>query len=900
MKKIYTFVITFFVVLMAINSNGQNFVKVSKSEAGQTINLSTDQVLEIKLPRKSSTGYTWYLSVNEDKTIQNSITQIGDDEFVLDSHGKLKGRKMVGGSGTQIIRYIGSSQGTTVLKLELRRPWEKENAALDSYTITVVSGGKYTGNYTPSVKKKSNNPINSKQTTLPSHWDWRAKCTPIADQQQCGDCWAFAGVGVFECNIKINDDSVRDISEEYLTNCDTANLGCMGGNCPLDYWLAPRGAVYENEDPWTTSEGGGTTGACGGPYVYHETIKSWAFVPGANTFSIASDESMKEAIYYYGPIWVGITAGNGWNTYTGGILTENDTVVDHAVVLVGWVDSAAVSGGGYWIVRNSWGASWGMNGYMYLSYGSDAVGTDAAYMVYKCRNNDFAMMAVTSPANGCAYTNNEYVSARIKYNGCNVIAAGDTLFTAYKADGGGVKNDTLILLNPVNSGDTIDFTFNAPADFSSLGTHTISCWVRYMNDTLPLNDSIKGYSFTNRFHQNIDVGVSAINSPISSCHLTNAEPVNIKVKFYGCDSLSAGNTIVLAYRINGGTPVKDTIQIPHTIMPGGTFNHLFTHTADLSAPGNYTFDAWTIYSVDTMNTNDMLSGHLVKSTTNTGYDTITFEEPDINSRLLVETTHYSHTFISTAAFHTGTKGFLMTGGNPMDYYYMIRIPDATDIWTINNFLSAKVNFCVDATGANWTGCNMRFDLRQTDGGPSYALLLGAGDYTKASSLRVLVNGVQIGGTFNPNTPAADPWVTHFINLDSMAGKQFTVTIETRNVSKDTMYLGAMRTLDNAYIDNVCFSPTSQQSIREYNTDISFSIYPNPFNEAFTVKYDADKKETVSVEIIDMLGRIINTRLWNVDLGSNRLDLNTGNVPAGMYMVKISTTKGFSVKNVVKQ
>ena len=900
MKKVFTVFLAIFAVLFAKSSDGQNFVKVTKTNAGQTINLSTDQVLELRLPRKSSTGFIWCESVSSDKATRNSIAQIGDDDFVLDSKAKMfKGHKAVGGSGTQIIRYVGSSQGTTVLTFELRRPWEKDKSAVDNYTITVVSAGKYTGNYTPPVKKKSNNHLTSKQSTLPSHWDWRSKCTPIADQQQCGDCWAFAGVGVLECNIKIYDNVTRDISEEYLTNCDTSYLGCMGGGCPLDYWLAPKGAVYESEDPWTTSEGGGTTGACGGPYVYHETIKSWAYIPGEGVDSIPPDVNMKEFIYYYGPIWVGIdAASSAWSSYSGGIFTESDSVVDHAVVLVGWVDSAQVSGGGYWILRNSWGPSWGINGYMYLSYGSDAVGTNAAYMVYKCKDNDFSMMDITYPLTACGYTNAEYVSARVKYNGCNTVPAGDTLFTAYRADGGIIKNDTVVLQNTVNAGDTIDFTFHSTSDFSALGAHSITCWVKYKNDTLALNDSIVGYTFVNRFHQNIDVGVSAINSPVSSCHLTNAEPVAIDVKFYGCDSLIAGNTIILAYRINGGTPVKDTILIPHTVMPGGTFNHVFTHTANLTAPGNYTFDAWTIYSVDTMHTNDMISGHLVKSASNIGFDTITFEEPNINNLLLVETTHYSHTMVSTAAHHTGTEGFQMTGGNPMDYYYMIRIPDANDIWTINGFLSAKVNFCVDATG--WSGFNMRFDLKQTDGGDVYTYILGAGDYRKASSLRILVDGVQIGGTFNPTTTHADPWVTHFISLDSMAGKQFTVTIETRNVSKDSVYLGTPRILDNAYIDNVCFSPSSQQGVKEYNTNISFGVYPNPFNDAFTVKFDADERETMSLEIIDMLGRVVNSSVWTVDIGSNMLDLTLGSLNAGMYMIKLTSPKGFAVKNVVKQ
>ena len=122
-------------------------------------------------------------------------------------------------------------------------------------------------------------------------------------------------------------------------------------------------------------------------YTPHETIDSYANVSGedANT-GIPPDANMKTAIYNFGPIWIAVDASsNAWNNYSGGIFTETSQTgqCDHAVVLVGWVDSTAVSGGGYWILRNSWGRSWGVNGYMYISYGSDLVGTDAAYLVYK-------------------------------------------------------------------------------------------------------------------------------------------------------------------------------------------------------------------------------------------------------------------------------------------------------------------------------------------------------------------------------------------------------------------------------------------------------------------------------------------------------------------------------------
>jgi hypothetical protein len=306
---------------------------------------------------------------------------------------------------------------------------------------------------------------------------------------------------------------------------------------------------------------------------------------------------------------------------------------------------------------------------------------------------------------------------------------------------------------------------------------------------------------------------------------------------------------------------------------------------------------WTEYNPDTLHANDMFYGHVVKNPSNIGFDTIGFEELDINSLIQIETAHYSHAWVSATAHHTGTKGFQMTGGNPMDYINTIQFPDGVNTWTINDFLSAKVNFCVNAIG--WTGFNMRFDLKQTDGGNLYTQYLGAGDYTKASNLRILINGVQIGGTYNPTTTHADPWVTHFINIDSMAGKQFTVTIETRNIAKDTT-IGTPFILDNAYIDNVCFSPVSQQDVEEYNQGLSFGVYPNPFNDGFTVKFDADRHEMVSIEITDLLGRFVSRQLWDTGIGTNRTDINLNDQPSGMYMLMLRSSKGFAVRSVVKE
>ena len=166
MKNRLLHLIAAVLVLFAFNKiQAQNFVKLTRANQEQTISLSSDQVLEIQLPRKSSTGYMWVEAPAPNDKFIKSIAKIGDDDFI---HDLVSGKVMKGGSGTQIIRYVGTSQGTTTLTLELKRPWVKNGEVIDSYTITVISAGKYTGTYTPPLKaiKHYDNPLTQMKQPL--------------------------------------------------------------------------------------------------------------------------------------------------------------------------------------------------------------------------------------------------------------------------------------------------------------------------------------------------------------------------------------------------------------------------------------------------------------------------------------------------------------------------------------------------------------------------------------------------------------------------------------------------------------------------------------------------------------------------------------------------------------
>jgi hypothetical protein len=218
----------------------------------------------------------------------------------------------------------------------------------------------------------------------PSSYDWRLLngVTPIKNQGSCGGCWSFGTVGPLESQILLKDGVTVDLSEQYLISCNLSGWSCNGGWWAHDYHLnrAGRdnngaGAVLESSKPYTA-----TNSTCTGPYSHPYKISNWGYV--ASQSAVPSVQALKQAIYTYGPISVAVYVGNAFQAYTGGIFNTNESgSVNHAVVLVGWNDDLGTDNG-YWILRNSWGASWGESGYMKIRYNISQVGYGANFIEY--------------------------------------------------------------------------------------------------------------------------------------------------------------------------------------------------------------------------------------------------------------------------------------------------------------------------------------------------------------------------------------------------------------------------------------------------------------------------------------------------------------------------------------
>ena len=204
---------------------------------------------------------------------------------------------------------------------------------------------------------------------LPESVDWRGTCVnAIRDQGQCGSCWAFSSVASLEGAHCVATGTLAQFSEQQLVDCayiQYGNFGCNGGLEDNAF------KYYESNDAMYESD-----------YSYNATKGSCQYSAGQATTVQVSDyldvtansESQVKAAIAQQPISVAIQANQMvFQLYTSGIFdnTKCGDNLDHAVALVGY---GTEGGQDYYILRNSWGTTWGESGYMRIADNGDGAG----------------------------------------------------------------------------------------------------------------------------------------------------------------------------------------------------------------------------------------------------------------------------------------------------------------------------------------------------------------------------------------------------------------------------------------------------------------------------------------------------------------------------------------------
>ncbi|CAA2954995.1 low-temperature-induced cysteine ase-like [Olea europaea subsp. europaea] len=194
--------------------------------------------------------------------------------------------------------------------------------------------------------------------SLPDSVDWREKgaVAPVKDQGSCGNCWAFSTIVAVEGINKIETGSLISLSEQELVDCDTSvNEGCNGGlmDYAFDFIIKNGGIDTEEDYPYT-----GRDGKCD---TYRKNAKVVS-IDGYEDVTPYNEKALQKAAANQ-PISVAVEGGGrDFQLYESGIFSGKCGVeLDHGVAVVGYGSENGVD---YWIVRNSWGPSWGEKGYL--------------------------------------------------------------------------------------------------------------------------------------------------------------------------------------------------------------------------------------------------------------------------------------------------------------------------------------------------------------------------------------------------------------------------------------------------------------------------------------------------------------------------------------------------------
>ncbi|XP_050298280.1 procathepsin L-like [Anthonomus grandis grandis] len=213
------------------------------------------------------------------------------------------------------------------------------------------------------------------RVALPDSVDWRTEgqVTGVKDQGSCGSCWAFSITGSTEAAYYRKSGNLVSLSEQQLVDCATMNAGCDGGYLEQTFpYIQQNGLESESDYPYT-----GRDGTC-----QYKSSKVVTKVSSYKVLASGNENQLLNAVGTVGPVSIAMDASY-LSFYDSGIYDDeycSSSYLNHGVLVVGYGSENGVD---YWIVKNSWGTSWGESGFFKLLRGKDMCGVsqDTVYPI---------------------------------------------------------------------------------------------------------------------------------------------------------------------------------------------------------------------------------------------------------------------------------------------------------------------------------------------------------------------------------------------------------------------------------------------------------------------------------------------------------------------------------------
>jgi cathepsin L len=200
---------------------------------------------------------------------------------------------------------------------------------------------------------------------VPPSVDWRTEgyVTPVKDQKHCGSCWSFSATGALEGQHFRKSKVLTSLSEQNLVDCSSkyGNQGCNGGlmDNAFKYIKENKGIDTEAAYPYEAKDG----------KCRYKKDKVGAQDVGFQDILAGNETDLMIALATVGPVSVAIDASHtSFQFYHEGVYDEpqcDPESLDHGVLAVGY--GVEEDGSEFWIVKNSWGLTWGLNGYIKMT-----------------------------------------------------------------------------------------------------------------------------------------------------------------------------------------------------------------------------------------------------------------------------------------------------------------------------------------------------------------------------------------------------------------------------------------------------------------------------------------------------------------------------------------------------